>query len=130
MPTGKVINPSGPDEAQGELGQVQDVEGNIFPFHNTAHIKKHEPVLFDILQYHLNLHGNLVHIPVAVLELEDGEPAITKTPWSDTFKDRWYKEWDGQNDKKVKDLNIKGKNVQKDIIKGFNKFENGEVSLI
>jgi len=113
MPTGKVINPSGPDNAQGELGQVQDIDGNIYLFHNTASLKKHEPVLFDFEQYHLKLHGNILRIPVAVLEMEDGQPAIAKNPWSDKFKKRWVDEWGGQSEERIIDLDIKSRKISK-----------------
>jgi hypothetical protein len=119
MPTGKVINPSAPGNAQGELGQVQDVDGNIYPFHNTADLKKHEPVLFDFMQYHLNLYGNLVKIPIAVLELEGNTPAISKNKWSPNFKIKWDREWEIQDDIKVEELDIKAKRLTKADIKAF-----------
>lgn len=130
MPTGKVINPTAPGNAQGELGQVQDVDGNIYPFHNTADLKKHEPVLFDLTQYHLNLHGNLVKIPIAVLGMEGNSPAISKNIWSPNFKERWDREWDLQDDIKIEQLDIKGKKLKKADIKGFKGNNGGIIHLV
>jgi len=115
MPTGKVINPSAPASAQGELGQIISTSGEILPFHNTANLDMHEPVLYQPLSYKITLAGVISTITIAVLENDgSGHPMMRKNNWDSNFKSKWDDEWSHTNSSDVTKLNIKDKGISKD----------------
>jgi len=121
MPTGKVINPSGPDSAQGELGQIISIKGEILPFHNTINLDMHEPVLYQPLAYKITLDGVDTRITIAVLENDGGgHPMMRKNKWDTSFKSKWDDEWSHVDPDALVELNIKNMAVTVgDILKYF-----------
>jgi hypothetical protein len=115
MAIGKVNSPDGP-AAYATLGTVEDTNGKIIFFLNTANLKKDEPVLFDVRAVDLKIDNQQVKLKIASLELnEKGIPVISEKPWPKKFKEKWEQEWEKVSDERILKMKMKksGKSMDK-----------------
>jgi hypothetical protein len=108
MPTGKITDPEGPG-GQGTLGQVLCTNGNTYLFHNTADLKKEDPVIFFIDRQSITIEKDVFQLPIAKLHMtkDSSMPCISQNNWDSvhvdvkegeevktkTFKQLWDEEW-------------------------------------
>ncbi len=130
MPTGKVINPKDPNSAFATIGQVQQTDGTIYAFLNSANLKKDDPVLFEVIPYTIILFKIKLKMSIAVLHgTKKGQPEIAKKTWTPAFKQKWDAEWSLEDPSELEKLNLKPFSAKLNVLLGYNSIDDFDPRL-